>query len=205
LGLSEIVLEKESNLVTEEREEFVNLIYQSSKNTFSLLENLLSWAQSQTGRIDFNPSNVDVSVVINRTISLLTKHSELKNITITSTIESGQSITADANMLETIFRNLISNAIKFTNTNGNVSVSMTKEGKQYVYYVKDDGIGVSQEKIKKLFAIDSKKSTVGTHEELGTGLGLILCKDFVEKHQGAIWVQSKENEGSTFVFSIPSN
>jgi signal transduction histidine kinase len=203
LGLSEMLLEKENNIVNKEREEFVQLIYQSSKNTFSLLENLLSWSQSQTGRIDFNPSKVEVNTIVSRTISLLTKHTELKNISIKSTIESEEFIIADANMLETIFRNLISNAIKFTNTNGQVTVSMIKESKQFIFSIKDNGVGISQEKMKKLFAIDSKKSTSGTHEELGTGLGLILCKDFVEKHQGAIWVDSEENQGSAFMFSIP--
>ena len=204
LGLSEMLLEKENNIVNEEREEFIQLIYQSSKNTFSLLENLLSWAQSQTGRIDFNPSKVEVSAIVNRTISLLAKHAEYKNITIKSEIPLEQFVTADANMLETIFRNLISNAIKFTNTNGQVTISMDKERKQFVFYVKDNGIGLSSENINTLFDINSKKSTTGTHEELGTGLGLMLCKDFVEKHQGSISVHSKENEGCTFMFSIPN-
>ncbi|WP_338646625.1 HAMP domain-containing sensor histidine kinase [Flavobacterium sp. KS-LB2] len=204
LGLSEMLLEKENNIVNEEREEFIQLIYQSSKNTFSLLENLLSWAQSQTGRIDFNPSKVEVSAIVNRTISLLSKHAEYKSITIKSEIPLEQFVTADANMLETIFRNLISNAIKFTNTNGQVTISMDKERKQFVFYVKDNGIGLSSENINTLFDINSKKSTTGTHEELGTGLGLMLCKDFVEKHQGSISVHSKENEGCTFMFSIPN-
>lgn len=204
LGLSEMLIEKENKIVNEEREEFIQLIYQSSKNTFSLLENLLSWAQSQTGRIDFNPSKVEVSTIVNRTISLLAKHAEYKSITIKSEIQSEQFVTADANMLETIFRNLISNAIKFTNTHGQITVSMDNEKNQFVFCVKDNGIGLSSEKINTLFDINNKKSTSGTQEELGTGLGLILCKDFVEKHQGSISVQSKENEGSTFMFSIPT-
>lgn len=106
-------------------------------------------------------------------------------------------------MLETILRNLVSNAIKFTQTNGEVILSMTRENTQTVFSVKDNGIGISLEKSAGLFAIDQKHSTFGTNDELGTGLGLMLCKEFVEKHGGKIWVESEAGKGSEFKFSIP--
>ncbi len=108
-------------------------------------------------------------------------------------------------MLETIFRNLISNAIKFTNNNGLVVVSMKKENNQIVFSVQDNGIGIAPKNITNLFAINQKNNTLGTNDETGTGLGLMLCKDFVEKHGGKIWVESDINRGSNFRFTIPIN
>ena len=106
-------------------------------------------------------------------------------------------------MLETVFSNFISNAIKFTNNNGEVILSMKKENKQIIFSVQDNGIGITHEKISSLFAVNQKNNSLGTNNETGTGLGLVLCKDFVEKHGGKIWVNSQIEKGSTFMFNIP--
>jgi two-component system sensor histidine kinase/response regulator len=203
IGLSELLLEKKNHSDDNETNEFIQLIHQSSKNTYSLLENLLTWAQSQTGNLEFSPKKLEIISVTDKTINLLDNIAQNKNITIRSQIEKKQYVVADRDMLETIFRNLVSNAIKFTNTNGEVVLSMTRENNQTVFSVKDNGIGISPEKIAELFTINQKHSTLGTNEETGTGLGLMLCKEFVKKHGGKIWVESQEGKGSDFKFSIP--
>lgn len=203
IGLSELLLEKKDHSDDNETNEFIQLINQSSKNTYSLLENLLTWAQSQTGNLEFSPKKLEIISVTDKTINLLDNIAQNKNITIRSQIEKKQYVVADRDMLETIFRNLVSNAIKFTNSNGEVVLSMTREKNQTVFSVKDNGIGISPEKIAELFSINQKHSTSGTNEETGTGLGLMLCKEFVKKHGGKIWVESQEGKGSDFKFTIP--
>lgn len=128
-----------------------------------------------------------------------------KNITIQSEIKNEEYVFADKDMLETIFRNLISNAIKFTENNGKVLLSMTNENNKTVFSIKDSGIGIAPEKMANLFAINQRNTTSGTNDETGTGLGLTLCKDFVEKHGGQIWVESEIGKGSNFKFSIPNS
>lgn len=205
IGLSELLLKNETQLEPKETNEFIHLIHQSSKNTFSLLDNLLTWSQSQTGSLEFNPQKLEINTITNKTVHLLTNIAKNKNIKINATIEANQYLLADKNMLETVFRNLISNAIKFTPNNGEVCLSMQKRNHQIVFSVQDNGIGIAPEKITSLFAIDKKSTTTGTNNETGTGLGLMLCKDFVEKHGGEIWVKSQTGKGSTFMFSIPHN
>ena len=205
IGLSELLLEKDNNLDSEETNKFIELIHQSSKNTFSLLDNLLTWAQSQTGSLGFNPKKIEASSIIDKSIHLLSNVAKSKNITIQSEIEKDLYLFADTNMLETIFRNLIANALKFTNNNGKVLISSKKEHNQTLFIVEDNGTGITSDKIANLFTSNQKETTLGTNNESGTGLGLMLCKDFVEKHGGKIWVNSKLGEGSSFVFSIPDH
>lgn len=205
IGLSELLLEKDNQLNQEETNEFIELIHQSSKNTFSLLDNLLTWSQSQTGNLEFNPKNLEIKTITNKSINLLANIAKNKNITLNTAIDTDQYLFADKNMLETVFRNLISNAIKFTPNNGEVSLSMQKENRQFVFSVQDNGVGIAPEKIKTLFNINHRQTTSGTNNETGTGLGLMLCKDFVEKHGGQIWVKSHPGKGSTFIFSIPDS
>lgn len=205
IGLSELLLEKKDHSDNDETNEFIQLIHQSSKNTYSLLENLLTWAQSQTGSIEFSPKKLEIISIADKTINLLSNIAQNKNIVIRSQIEKNEYVIADRDMLETILRNLVSNAIKFTQTNGEVLFSMTKENNQTVFSVKDNGIGISSEKSAELFTIDQKHSTFGTNDEAGTGLGLMLCKEFVKKHGGKIWVESQIGKGSDFRFSIPNS
>lgn len=204
IGLSELLLENDNQLNPKETNEFIQLIHQSSKNTYSLLDNLLTWAQSQTGSIEFSPKKQEINSIIDKTMSLLSNIAKNKNIIIRSQIENNQYVIADRNMLETIFRNLISNAIKFTEDNGEVLIFMERKKNQTVFSVQDNGVGIAPEKIEHLFAINHKNNTSGTNDETGTGLGLMLCKDFVEKHGGEIWVESQVEKGSVFKFSIPN-
>lgn len=205
IGLSELLLENDNQLKLKETNEFIQLIHQSSKNVYSLLENLLTWAQSQTGSLEFSPKKIEISPIINKTISLLDNIAKSKNIRIESKIKNEEYAFADKDMLETIFRNLISNAIKFTENNGEVQLSITRENNQIVFSVQDNGIGIPPEKIINLFAINHRNTTSGTNDETGTGLGLMLCKDFVKKHGGKIWVESEIGKGSNFKFSIPDS
>ena len=204
IGLSELLLEKDNDLNPKETNEFIQLIHQSSKDTYSLLENLLTWAQSQTGKIEFTPKELEIISVTDKTINLLANIAKNKNITIESEIQNNQYVFADKDMLETIFRNLISNAIKFTQPNGEVLLSMTRENQQTVFSVKDNGIGIAPEKAAELFIINHRHTTLGTIDETGTGLGLMLCKEFIEKHGGKLWVESEIGKGSNFKFSIPN-
>ena len=205
IGLSELLLEKDNQLKPKETNEFIQLIHQSSKNAYSLLDNLLTWAQSQTGSLEFVPKKIKISPIIDRTINLMDNIAQSKNITIQSEIKNEEYVFADKDMLETIFRNLISNAIKFTENNGKVLLSMTNENNKTVFSIKDSGIGIAPEKMANLFAINQRNTTSGTNDETGTGLGLTLCKDFVEKHGGQIWVESEIGKGSNFKFSIPNS
>ncbi len=178
-------------------------INNSSKHAYNLLENLLTWARMQANLIQFNPEIFEVRAKIAGSVGMFEGASAKKNIKIE--VEDGELIwiSADVNMFSTVFRNLVSNAIKFTNENGTISISARKAGDFCEIAVQDSGIGISENDIKKIFRIDSKHKTVGTMGEKGTGLGLILCKEFVEKHGGTIRVESQPGKGSRFIFTLP--
>ncbi len=203
IGLSELLLEKDNQFSQEEGNEFIKLINESSKNTYTLLENLLTWARSQTGNIQFSPKQFEISEITDKTISLLANIAKNKKITIYSEIDGNQLVVADKNMLETVFRNLISNAIKFTREKGEVTLSMERKNGKIIFSVKDNGVGIAPDDIENIFALNHRKNGIGTHNESGTGLGLMISKDFIEKHGGTIWVKSQLGEGSEFKFSIP--
>lgn len=203
IGASQMLLENEDEFSQKEKKELIWLIHESSKNTSSLLDNLLTWAQSQTGGLEFRPEKIEISLVVEKIKNLLANVANHKNISIHSQIEDKRYVYADMNMLETIFRNLLTNAIKFTGNNGQIVVSARRERNRTIFSVQDSGIGIDPRKIKNLFTINEKHTTLGTNEETGTGLGLLLCKDFIERHGGQIWVKSKIGKGSNFEFSIP--
>ena len=170
-----------------------------------MLENLLEWSQSQTGKIEFTPEQFDIIDLIKTTKELLSAQAQNKNISLVADIRDGQeSVYSNKNAINTVIRNLISNAIKFTPVDGKITLSINKSEKEIIVAVKDTGVGMSKAVIDKLFRIDTKHSTKGTADEKGTGLGLILCKEFIEKSGGKIWVQSEIDKGSTFSFSIPT-
>ncbi len=188
-----------------ERIDFLNLIKQSANNIYTLLGNLLEWSRSQRGIISFNPTQFDLSVIATNTVDLLSPASNKKNIKIENSIPNSTMVNADPNLITTILRNLISNAIKFTPEGGKIEIGAIykSSGSSIYIYVKDSGIGMTDKTINKLFRIDVNVTTPGTNQENGTGLGLILCKEFVEKHNGEIWVESELGKGSTFKFSLP--
>jgi two-component system sensor histidine kinase/response regulator len=179
------------------------MINNSAAQTLRLLENLLEWANSQRGKISFNPIPIKLKELFNEEFSVLNGVAKGKNIELKSSLFDNLMIIADKNMIKTILRNLISNAIKFTHKNGKVEVKAIAINNQVKISVSDSGIGMTKETIAKLFRIDANQSTPGTENEKGTGLGLVLCKEFIEKHGGKIWVESESGKGSTFKFSIP--
>ena len=184
---------------------FHQLIHNASKRGYNLLENLLEWSRSQTGRIKRIPSKFFVKNIINENINLLNSNAKKKNITLKSDVNDELTAFADINMLTTVIRNLVSNALKFTNSGGSVCIKATDIQEVVQIAVTDTGIGISDENIEKLFRIDVTHSTSGTENEAGTGLGLILCKEFVEKNHGQIWVESEKGSGSSFIFTLPKH
>jgi len=203
LGLSEIMIENWEDMEDNDKIEFITNINSSSKNTFNLLQNLLEWSRSQTGRIQIEASNFSPYDVIHDNISVLYQHADNKDITIKNTVTSKINCFADKNMISTVFRNLISNSIKFTNPNGTIEVSVLPKNDCYQFCISDSGIGMSEKTVANLFKITEKVQRPGTAEETGTGLGLILCKEFIEKNGGNIFVESEPQKGSKFFFTIP--
>lgn len=179
------------------------IIARNAQNAYNLLENLLEWSRSQLGRIEFNPQQLGLKEIVSESIKTMEGQAGIKEIRLLNKIE-GVSVYADSNLLKTILRNLLSNAIKYTNNSGTISVSARQIDSYIEVSVTDTGVGMPPEAIEKIFRIDTKYSTPGTENETGTGLGLILCKEFVEKQGGRIWVESEVGKGTTFTFSIPA-
>jgi len=202
-GFSELLLRDLERLPKEKVVKYLQLIYTSSKSGNMLLENLLQWSRSQTGNISFEPCNLNLLEEVEDTINFVEGDTQRKNISIEPQIDKALLVFADENMIKTIFRNLISNAIKFSNEHGKIIIKATVLKKYVEISVIDNGIGISYEGKKMLFRNDTILTTKGTMQESGTGLGLILCKEFVEKHNGTIRVESEIEKGSAFIFTLP--
>jgi two-component system sensor histidine kinase VicK len=205
MGLSELILNNYNNISEDERRKKLEMIHESAQHTYQLLENLLTWALSQSGGIAFKPSKVLLNEVIKNSIQVLNAAASNKSIKLINNVGRAQYVYADSYMLETILRSLVSNAIKFTPKNGLITVDAddVKTGDFIEIYVKDTGIGIPAEMLDGLFQIDQDKIRRGTENEKGTGLGLILCKEFIEKHGGQIWVESNTDIGCKFCFTVP--
>ena len=203
MGFSELMLLNMDAYDKKQISEFINIIHTTSKNAYSLLENLLDWSRSQTGRIEIKPDIINLYSLVEENINLLKGIAGNKNISLINDVNSDTLAYADPNMINTVIRNLISNAIKYTSKGGNVTVSSEVNGEFAVIHVSDSGIGIKAENIEKLFRIDVNYSTRGTEDEQGTGLGLILCKEFIQKNNGTIGVESTYGEGSRFTFRLP--
>jgi PAS domain S-box-containing protein len=203
LGASEILSNDPNQFDYETIKTFATLMHNAANSGHSLLENLLEWSRSQTGTLTYNPKKQDIGEIINLNISTLAAMAANKKIKLYMDLSEKLETEVDENMLNTILRNLITNAIKFTKQEGEVTVKAEKNKTDLVITVKDTGVGIPKDDLQKLFRIDIKYSNIGTSEERGTGLGLLLCKEFVEKHGGKIWVESEVGIGSDFKFSIP--
>ncbi len=204
LGYSYLMHKDYDRFKEDERRKFASDIYQSTNNIFRLLQNLLEWSRSQTGNLNFTPAVVEYQRILDNSLSVLRSIADQKNIVIKTGNDPDLKLFADPLMIETVLRNLINNAIKFTPEGGNIEVSAKVADGQVLVSVSDTGVGISEEETKNLFRIDSKVKRKGTNNEDGSGLGLILCHEFVEKHNGKIWVKSTPGKGSEFVFSIPA-
>lgn len=202
-NLTEILKDMYKEFSEEEKLEIINEMYKSSNKVYELLENLLTWSRSQRGKIEFQLEETNLKLITNNSIELLKEAANKKNIKLTDLIPDDLEIKCDVNMITTVVRNLVSNAIKFTPENGEVKVFAEETENEVIIAVQDNGIGIAKEDIAKLFRIDVHHTTIGTSDEKGTGLGLILCKEFVDKHGGSIWVESELGKGTTFKFSIP--
>ncbi len=203
IGFSEFLIQDARHLDVKEIEDYSRMINSSANQTLQLLENLLSWARMQQGRLQFTPKQLVLNEIAKEVISLMIENAEGKNISLQNHIPRHIIVNADEEMLKTIIRNLFSNAVKFTHRGGKISITAEVIADEIMISVKDTGIGISSENIKKLFRIGSDFTMRGTNNEKGTGLGLILCRDFVERHGGRIGVESEVGNGSTFFFSLP--
>ncbi|MGE5409481.1 MAG: sensor histidine kinase, partial [Clostridiales bacterium] len=189
----------------EEIKSFVNNIHKSAMNVFNLLENLLQWSRIQTGRMEYVPARFDIYDIVEQAISVLLGNAVKKGIDIISEVPLNSLVIADCNMVSSVIQNLISNSIKFTSRGGTVKISVNELVKYFEISVSDNGLGIPQKDIDKLFRIDVHHTTAGTGNEKGTGLGLILCKELIEKNGGKIWAESTLGEGATFRFTLPKH
>jgi two-component system, sensor histidine kinase and response regulator len=203
LGFSSILKEEANEMDVPTIQEYADMINRAALQVFRLLDNLLSWARLQQDQIPYNPTTLALKEIANEVISILEESANRKKISVKSIIPDSIMVNADAEMLKTIVRNLLSNAIKFTPSNGKIELSAYEDIVKVEICVKDNGRGMNKENLGKLFKLDTSYSTRGTQEEEGTGLGLILCKEFVEKHGGTISAESELDKGSTFRFTLP--
>jgi two-component system sensor histidine kinase/response regulator len=204
IGASEFIIDCIDTMEKEEIKSFAERINNSAENLAHLLEGLLQWSGVQIGRIEYDPVELSLFELASENIDLLLANAQKKGIELINKVNEDSVIFVDRNMITTVIRNLVSNAIKFTGTDGKIEISDKTAGDFTEISVTDTGMGMSKEDASMLFRIDILHTTAGTDKEKGTGLGLILCKEFVEKNNGKIWVESEPGKGSTFKFIVPN-
>lgn len=204
IGFASLLLLEYENLSDAERRSYIENINLASNTSYRLLENLLEWSRTQTGKIRFVPGTFDLNSVVNEVMNLLQSQAAKKGIKLVSEIPFNTLVFADKNMIRTVLRNLFSNGIKFS-SGGEVRITAKKKKLSIEVCVGDTGVGIPEEGIEKLFRLDEQYLAEGTEFEKGTGIGLILSKEFINKHKGNIWVKSKKNMGSKFFFTLPTH
>lgn len=205
LGVSKILTEEFESLSQEEVKYFIFTLNDALQNQYKFLDDLLSWSRIQSNRMVFNPQKLNLSLQLEDIIMLLYHNIKNKKISIHNKVDANLLIYADENMLALLLRNLISNAIKFTPGGGLIEIYALNRQTDILIDVNDNGVGISEENIKKLFRIDKQFTTTGTNQEKGNGLGLVLCREIIEKHGGKIWAESSPGKGSSFKFILPKN
>jgi len=203
IGFSDLLVRNYDTIEEARKKEFLSLIKTSSTSAYNLLENLLNWSRAQTNAIKFNPTNINISQLLVENIQIDSVIAQNKDIEIIQIIPDQLMSFADGNMVNTIFRNLLTNALKFTGKGGKITVKAGVENDKVIISIQDSGQGMSPEIIDKLFKIDEYHNTAGTSGETGTGLGLIICQEFISIHGESIMVESKPGDGSKFSFSLP--
>jgi PAS domain S-box-containing protein len=204
LGITKMMANESDTFSSTEIAKYSKEMHIAVENLYKLLENLLEWGQLQNGTIGFNPKELLLSQVFSQSIDTIMQRALQKGIDVLNEINENQIIFADERMINSVFGNLLNNAIKFTKRGGKVvGKAREREDGMVEITVTDSGVGISSNNLRKLFKLDEKVSTKGTENEPSTGLGLLLCKEFVEKNGGKIWVESEEGKGSTFSFSLP--
>ncbi len=200
-AMMELIIESPEEFETDELKDIMVSLKESSVSTYELLENLLNWAKSQQNLIEYNPKVYDINKIISNTIKIFNNSAQRKNIEIKTELSENIQVILDINMIRTVLRNLLHNAIKFTQENGEITIKHRLGNDYVIISVSDNGVGIPEENIHKLFDNNQFFTTYGTNQEKGTGIGLPLCKEFIEKNNGEIWVDSSKN-GSTFNFSL---
>jgi PAS domain S-box-containing protein len=203
LPISKTLEDNCAEMHTDQISELANLIHTSVKQEYNLLENLLEWSRAQMGKIKCTPKKIDLDHLITSNILLYEAKANKKDISIKKVLDKNLDALADEYMVDTIIRNLLSNALKFTHQHGDIVIKVSSAGETMTVEFTDTGIGISKENIRKLFRIDTNYIRCGTNDENGTGLGLILCKEFIEQNKGTISVTSRVGKGSTFKFTLP--
>jgi signal transduction histidine kinase len=203
LGFSELISGNSRDYTSEEIQRYSKIINEAAKNIHLLIENLLEWSRSQSGNIDYHPEKTDLKPMVTDIFKVFEIHADKKGVNMVSEIPEDVSITADRNLLSTILRNLINNAVKFTPNGGQVRVFCEQNKSEITISVEDTGIGMSEKQLDNLFRLSDNVTMPGTSEEKGTGLGLILCREFVDMHKGKIWATSEPKKGSIFSFTLP--
>jgi signal transduction histidine kinase len=203
ISLTELIAQEHEKLEKKDMGIMADSLFKNAKRLFSLLENLLDWSRSQTGLMKLAPNCIDLSYIVQKNINLLSSMASNKGIDIYSEIKSKTYVYADSDMINTVIRNIIANAIKFSKEGGKINIASVEKKNSIELTIKDNGIGMSEDEINKLFKIEHQSTKIGTSQEKVTGLGLILCKEFITKNNGKIWVNSTEGIGSEFTFALP--
>jgi ligand-binding sensor domain-containing protein/signal transduction histidine kinase/DNA-binding response OmpR family regulator len=204
-GIADFLKDNLSKLEKKDAQEYINSIYKSAYSIYDLLINLLNWSQTQSKSIAYSPINLNIREMVQRNATLLDQQFRNKHISLEVNVQADHYIFADYNMVDTVIRNLLSNSVKFTEYNGKVSVSSLAHDDDIVITVTDSGVGMSAEQMKRLFKLDKANVSVGTAGERGTGLGLVICFDFVEANKGKINVESQLGGGTTFHIALPKS
>lgn len=205
LGFSQMLTVAAKNNDKEDCVEYSLIVHQSIKRILNLLQNLLVWSRMQNGKMKYTPKSVKIDELVSNTMMIIAPIAQNKEINLDWNANNDITATIDPNMISSVLQNLVTNAIKFTERGGSVSVKVYTESNNLNFTVSDTGIGMNEEQLNKLFKINKNSSSRGTDDEVGTGLGLIICKEFIESHQGEIRVESVLGKGSTFCFTIPVN
>lgn len=203
LGLSEILIEDYSEMSDEQIVQYLKMIRMTTKDVYRLIENLLDWSRLQSGRMEYKTEKLNLYQICDGVFKLIRPTASKKNLQLHNSVPQSVSVYADMNMLNSVLQNLVSNSVKFTNDYGLITISSEEKNDLIKITIADTGTGMSEKDLSKLFKIDEHFSTKGTKDESGTGLGLLLCKELVEKHGGTIWAESKLGSGTKFHFTIP--
>lgn len=210
IGFSELLIEELGRLEFDQIKEYLKIMNKSALGGMNLLNNLLNWSLSQIDKIEFRKSKFDLVELLNANIDLIKEKANLKEIEIIRNSSESVFVLADKNMIDTVFRNLLSNAVKFTPKAGKIEINIDllihdkyEDLAIAQVVIADSGVGISETNLDKLFRVDKHFSTLGTEKEKGTGLGLLLCNDFIKRHEGQIWAESNIGEGSKFFFTLP--
>ena len=202
-SLIEMLLEDEEIVQNQSLLDTFNVFMKSIQSVSDLLENLLLWAKSQKGEVSFNPESISINTIVNKNLQLFRTIADHKGINLRVDMIGNFDVFADKNMLMTVVRNILSNAIKYTPHGGTISIKVERDDQFYTVSIQDTGIGFDKETAHKILDTKNFYTTVGTNNEAGSGLGLLLSKEFIERNGGRIWAESIPDHGATFYFTVP--